>query len=152
MALRERHATGPVRAPSPTITAMSIADAALILDNALSAHQQWRAAIHVAVATGKRLEVAPMRQDDGCELGRWLHGEGQAQHRTRPLFTELIHSHQDFHVVASVVASILKGKSPEQAVALMEGNSKFAASSRALGIAIMRLKGELQKLPEADKF
>ena len=128
---------------------MSIAhpDAALVLDNALSAHQEWRSAIHVAVAAGRALDAAPMRRDDGCELGRWLHGEGQEEHGARPLFTELMDAHQDFHVVASVVASVLNGKTPVEAVGLMEGRSKFAACSRTLGMAIMRFKGELQKWP-----
>jgi len=121
-----------------------------ILDNAISAHQQWKTAMHVAVASGQKLDVASIRPDDCCELGRWLHADGKSSYASRPSFTELLETHADFHVVASVVASILNGGAYELTTGLLEGRSKFAAASRALGISIMRIKGELQTAPEPD--
>lgn len=123
-------------------------ETAVVLDNALSAHQEWKSAIHVAVASGRKLDVASIRPDNCCELGRWLHGEGQSLYGSRQTFTELLENHADFHVVASVVASILNHSVYDQTIGLMEGNSKFASASRAMGISIMRLKGEIQKQDE----
>jgi methyl-accepting chemotaxis protein len=123
-------------------------ETARILDNALSAHQEWKSAIHVAVASGRKLDVASIRPDDCCELGRWLHGDGRKLHSARLSFTELLETHADFHVVASVVASILNHSLYDETIGMMEGRSKFAGASRAMGISIMRLKGELQKQHE----
>jgi hypothetical protein len=119
-----------------------------VLDNAISAHQQWKTAMHVAVASGQILDVASIRPDDCCELGRWLHTDGTRHYGRKPTFTELLETHADFHVVASVVASILNGSATDRTTDLLEGRSKFANASMALGIAIMRFKGELQAAPD----
>lgn len=110
------------------------------LDSALHAHQQWKAYLQDAVEAGKQLDVGLIRRDDCCNLGKWLRSDGHANYGHTPEFIKLLDTHDEFHLVSSVVARIINCKSSDQAKSMLEGSSQFSAASNDVALAIHRLK------------
>ena len=115
----------------------------ITLDNAFSAHRSWKDRLLAAVESGEVLDVATIKRDDCCDLGRWLHSEGRKLYGTKPQFTKLMETHSDFHAVTGVVAGIVNSKDHETAKALIGGSSQFASASMAVGMAILALKKDV---------
>lgn len=115
-------------------------DAHVTLDSAMHAHNQWKSRLRDAVRAKEVLDVAEIRRDDCCDLGKWLYSNGRVAYGHRPEFTNLLDRHNDFHLVASVVARIINGKDYEQAKAMLVGSSQFASASTDVMVAIMQLK------------
>ena len=112
----------------------------IALDSALYAHQQWKVKLQEAVKSGEQLDVEKIRRDDCCNLGKWLHSEGRAKYGHMPEFIKLLDTHDEFHLVTSVVAMIINVKEYKQANAMLEGSSKFSSASTDVALAIFRLK------------
>ena len=73
-------------------------------DQAIEAHRGWKVKLRKALAGQESIDADTACRDDACTLGRWLHGAGGQRWGSRPLFTELIERHAQFHQVAGNVA------------------------------------------------
>ena len=73
-------------------------------DQAIEAHRSWKVKLRKALAGQESIDADTACRDDACTLGRWLHGAGGQRWGSRPLFTELIERHAQFHQVAGNVA------------------------------------------------
>lgn len=103
---------------------------ATMISRAKTAHVAWRARLRHAIA-GKGSLPPPeqARLDDACELGRWLHGEGERCCAGQPGFAELLQQHRDFHRrVGELIPLIAIGKGAEVYQDLESG--KLAEHSR----------------------
>jgi hypothetical protein len=113
---------------------------AMDLSLALRAHLQWKRKLQDAIETGEALDVDTIKRDDCCDLGRWLHGDGELTFGSRVEFTKLVHAHSEFHVVTGLIAGIINNKEFDDAIKMLLGNNHFETASRAVGIAITDLK------------
>lgn len=114
------------------------------LDQAVTAHTQWKLKLRTAISRKEQLDVAVVCRDDQCPLGKWLHGEGRLQYGARGTFTRLTDSHRKFHAEVGNVAREVNGGRFAQAEKLLEAGSAFAGASTDVGMAINALKRELQ--------
>lgn len=115
-------------------------ETALTLDRAFAAHQQWKIKLQESVTARATLDVATIRRDDCCELGKWLHSDARSAYGHKPEFKNLLAKHASFHLVASVVAGIINTKQYGEATALLQDYSLFSTASADVGMAIMALK------------
>ncbi len=115
----------------------------ICLENAIDAHRKWRQVLAAAVAAGDTLDSATLRRNDCCELGNWLHSHGRRLYGGKPEFVRLMARHNDFHLVASMVANSVNDGEYTDAKKMFSGNSQFAQASIDVEIAIMRLKFSL---------
>ena len=118
----------------------SATETSLTLERAFAAHQQWKQRLQDSVSSGSALDVATIRRDDCCELGKWLHTTGRSLYGGRPEFSTLISKHARFHLVAGVVAGIINSREYDEAVSVLQDSSHFAIASTEVGMAIMALK------------
>lgn len=103
----------PASAALPVLTELAALDdgeARAELDGldfarAIRAHQLWKKRlVQVMNGAGDELfDIATVRRDDCCELGRWLHGDGSRQHGQVDTFRRLLLTHQAFHEAAADV-------------------------------------------------
>jgi len=113
------------------------------LDEAVSAHSNWKRELRVYVAKGDRsLRPSDISVDHKCALGQWIYSEG-ASYQSLPEYTKLKYEHSRFHMIAAEV--IRKANSGDAISAELEpcSNSEFSTSSSAVVIAIMALKKRL---------
>lgn len=125
----------------------SVSKTNITLDNAFRVHNEWKSRLKAAVSSGEPLDVATIKKDDCCELGQWLHAEGKRAYGHRPEFTRLLDKHQEFHTVASIVATIINKKDVAGAEAMLQGSSQFSSASTEVLMAIMQLKAAVTSQP-----
>jgi methyl-accepting chemotaxis protein len=110
------------------------------LDNAIATHAQWKMKFRGAIAGKQLMDAATIAKDNCCEVGQWLHGEGQSSWGGRPEFVALIARHKTFHSEAGKVAAAINAKNFEIANKMIDSSTPFAAASSAVGVAILALK------------
>lgn len=113
------------------------------LDDAVSAHAQWKTKFRTAITKHETLDAATITKDNCCELGKWLHGEGKSLYSSKVEFTALIEKHKGFHGEAGKVAVAINAKKFPEAEAMLGGGTPFGAASTEVGVAIGRLKKAL---------
>ena len=85
------------------------------------------------------LNAATASGDHNCELGKWLHGEGQ-KFAGLPEFATLVTDHAMFHKAAGeVIRRADVGQKVSEEVAL-GANSEFAKASSSVVSELMQLK------------
>lgn len=111
---------------------------ARFLSRALQTHLHWKERLLDAVHGGEIPNRRTACSDDCCELGKWLHGEGQAL-RGHAGFRELLEGHRRFHAsVGRVLALVDAQKLTEAEGEIMTG--AFAQHSKDVIAGIKRLK------------
>jgi len=115
----------------------------ICLDDAIEAHRQWREKLKVAAATGEPLDAASLRRNDCCDLGKWIHAKGRQLYGSKPEFVKLMARHNDFHLVASMVANSINDREYTDLQKVLNGNSQFAQASLDVETAVMTLKFSL---------
>ena len=120
-----------------------VAQVAVDLDHAIDIHRRWQEKLKAAVATGETLDAAILRRSDCCDLGKWLHTQGRALYGSKPEFVKLMARHNDFHLVASMVANSINDGEYTDTQKVLNGNSQFAQASIDVEMAIMTLKFSL---------
>jgi methyl-accepting chemotaxis protein len=110
------------------------------LDNAIAVHAQWKMKFRGAIVAKETLDAAVIAQDNCCEIGKWLHGEGRSAWGAKPEFVALIERHKTFHVEAGKVASAINARNFDLATRMIDGSTPFAAASSTVGVAILALK------------
>lgn len=78
---------------------------------AIAAHVNWKLRIH-ALLTGKlpeKLDPTTIARDNGCELGKWIHGAGKGQMPAAE-HAALTAAHAGFHKEAArIVGEVYAG-------------------------------------------
>ena len=95
-------------------------------DKAIEAHRQWKVKLRSAIAQHEKLDADTICRDDRCPLGQWLHGSGGQRWGTRPLFTQLLAKHADFHQSAGSVARKINAGQYADAEKLIGSGSHFS--------------------------
>lgn len=112
----------------------------LTLDKAQAAHADWKRKLLKAVDGAEVLDVASIRRDDCCDLGKWLHSTGKVHYGHIPEFQTLIDKHRDFHDITGIVAGIINARNTETAKSMLGGSSQFSYASMEVLVAINALK------------
>ena len=120
-------------------------------DQAIAAHSSWKAKLRTYLAKPDRsLTASEVAQDNKCDLGKWLAGEGKA-FANLPEFQTLRTEHSRFHKAAGeVVHHADSGKNTSEEVAL-GGKSEFSSASSAVVNALMAMKNKVAKHPVGAK-
>jgi Chemoreceptor zinc-binding domain len=109
-------------------------------DQAISAHVQWKSKLATYIAKPDHsLNAETIAKDDQCELGKWIHGEGQKFARLAD-FQKLVADPARFHAAAAdVVRKADSGQKASEEIAL-GAKSPYAAASNAVVSSLMHMK------------
>ncbi|MFM2066855.1 MAG: hypothetical protein RLZZ584_1764 [Pseudomonadota bacterium] len=125
--------------------AAQAADADIDLSEAIGKHMQWKTTLRNAALRGEALDVATIRRDDCCMLGRWLHGPGARQWQGQPKFVDLVERHRGFHHAAAEVAGAIVAGDRERGLQMMQGGTEFTRSTQTVVVAIRALIQQQQQ-------
>ena len=84
------------------------------------AHLKWKVRLHQTIAgtSSETLDPSAIARDNVCEMGKWIHGEGQKL-SGNPDFQHLIEEHAAFHKCAGKIASLSNSGQKHAAEALL---------------------------------
>jgi len=112
-------------------------------DDAIVSHLKWKIHLRNFIdGRGKGIDVATVAEDEGCELGRWIQGEGK-QFENSPTFQELVAKHSQFHRTAAEIVDMVIAGDKAGAEELLSIGREFSSASRDIVGAIMRLEEEV---------
>lgn len=108
--------------------------AELDIDTAIAAHENWKVRLHnqIAGTSTEKLDPALICLDDRCDLGKWLHGQGQKRLGKYPAFSVLVARHRYFHVQASTVAAHVQAGDTASAEKVLNGPFKHGSNQVVL--------------------
>jgi hypothetical protein len=108
-----------------------------MIEQAIASHGAWRTRLGQAIAAGRAdVDVAKVKRDDLCELGRWLYREADSIDRRSPGYTRVRQLHAAFHLeTARVLELAVQGRQAD-AEAAIAMHTPFAATSAALTAAL----------------
>jgi hypothetical protein len=114
--------------------------AELDIDTAIANHENWKVRLQNQIhgASLEQLDPEAIRQDNRCDLGRWLHGPGRERLGHYPAFTVLVARHQYFHVQASAVAAQAQGGDMAGAEKTLNGSFRHASNQVVLLLKALR--------------
>ena len=95
----------------------------LDIDVAIGAHQNWkdRLVVYLDGKSTEDLRPEVICHDDRCDLGKWIHSDGQKQLGQYAMFSELRAVHKMFHQQASSVVALHQAGKRTDAKALLDG-------------------------------
>lgn len=110
-------------------------------DDAIKAHVSWKIRLKQYIQKPDRSYSAEVvSQDNLCDLGKWIHGEGEALYGKNPDFTHLKSEHAEFHKAASnIIKKADSGHNVTEELAL-GANSEFTKYSNSITTIIMKLR------------
>lgn len=113
------------------------------IDDAISAHSSWKMKLSAYLSHPDRsLKAATVGASNGCELGKWLNGEGH-KYSKLPEFAKLVADHARFHkAAAGVVEKADTGQRVTEEIAL-GSKSEFASASAAVVKSLMAMKAHV---------
>jgi hypothetical protein len=117
-----------------------ISETVLTLDRAHAAHLQWKVKLQDSITAHATLDIATIKRDDCCELGKWLYSDARRLYGNKPQFKRLLAKHTSFHLVTGVVAKIINDKQFDEATAMLRDFSLFSTASADVCVAISELK------------
>lgn len=133
-------ASQSAQAEADRLEALKKAARSLDIDVAIAAHENWKARL-LAYLDGKSSEdLRPevVACDDRCDLGKWIHGEGQASLGSDVAFVDLRATHKMFHYSASTIVTMAQTGRRNEARELL--NSGFATLSERIKAKLRELK------------
>ena len=110
---------------------------------AIEAHRKWKVTLRQAIAQRQTLDAEKICRDDQCPLGKWIHGPGGKRWGSKPMFSELLGKHAEFHLTAGEVAQTINAGMYEDAERLIGSGSKFANVSNEVATILTKAKREL---------
>jgi len=95
----------------------------LDIDVAIGAHKNWKDRLTNYLEGNSSEDLRPevICHDDRCDLGKWIHSDGQRQLGQYPMFTELRAVHKMFHQQASSVVALHQAGKVDAAKWLLDG-------------------------------
>ena len=108
-------------------------------EDAIKAHTFWKVTLRWMINGQRPIDPQTIAVDQACELGRWIHGEGQ-KYRHLPLFATLLGEHAEFHRVAAEVVEMIQSGNILGAEAMLEPEGRFTAASQHTIDAIRALQ------------
>jgi methyl-accepting chemotaxis protein len=121
---------------------LAVGETRMNLDAGIEKHAEWKLKLRTAIDKKETLDAATISKDNLCELGKWLHGEGKTAFSKHPSHGECLAKHAAFHVEAGKVAKLINEKKYSEAHAAIRLETPYAAASKAVTLAIVRLKQE----------
>jgi methyl-accepting chemotaxis protein len=108
-------------------------------EEAVKKHAEWRLKFRIAISKKEQMDAATIGQDNCCQLGQWLYGEGKTRWGSNPAFQKVLDTHKAFHVQAGQIAGLINaGKYTEAEAAL--GNDAYTRASNEVGVALLAFK------------
>lgn len=114
----------------------------LNIDVAVMAHENWKLRLETYLEGKSEEHLQPelVCCDDRCDLGKWIHGEGEAHLGQYMTFQDLKATHKMFHYTASSVLTLSQAGKQDEAHELLHG--EFAK----LSTTVKRRLGDLKAL------
>ncbi len=112
------------------------------LDSAIHTHVCWHAILTNAIAERGRLSEIMIAMDNQCDLGRWLHGEGNKHYAHLASYHTCLALHAAFHQCAGEVAALINASDYARAEAMIEFGSPYLDISAALIRTLRAIKTE----------
>lgn len=109
------------------------------------AHLKWKTRLRNAVRDGEKFDVATVRRDDCCALGKWIYGNGRARWGHQPGLTNLMNSHAQFHKEASRIAEAANRGDQNQVSAMIAAGTDFARATQSTVMALRSLDTEMRQ-------
>jgi hypothetical protein len=108
------------------------------------AHSQWKTKLRSAIEGKQQVDSRSAGQDDQCEMGKWIHGEGKRYANLKE-YGDLKTKHTTFHAcVPKVMTQALS--SPSKALDMLHPfDGEFGRASSNCVNAIMSLERALPK-------
>jgi Chemoreceptor zinc-binding domain len=96
---------------------------ALDIDVAIGAHKNWkdRLSMYLEGKSTEDLRPEVICHDDRCDLGKWIHSDGEKQLGKYAMFSELRAVHKMFHQQASSVVALHQTGKVDAAKWLLDG-------------------------------
>ncbi len=114
------------------------------LDTAFQKHGEWIEVFCNAIFNQNSLDALAYEKDNHCELGMWLYGEGKKQYGKLNSYSCLVSKHASFHEAAGKIVQAINAGEYIKAEVLLGEEGDYAAASRAVHLAIKKLKEESQ--------
>jgi hypothetical protein len=101
-------------APASAATATPVRRGRIDIKEAIDAHVRWRQRLEDYIRGAGPLGAGDAADDDRCELGQWLHGEGQNRYGHLELFEDLKSAHTQLHErVGNILGRVRAGQRDE---------------------------------------
>ena len=111
------------------------------LNAAINAHVAWKQRLSKCLAGGdEKLDPSVVGRDDQCDLGKWIHGDGQRLASDTD-FRSLMTQHAVFHTRAAEVVEMCRRGDKSAARQMMDGG--YAAAANAVIRTLGTLKGRV---------
>ncbi len=90
----------------------------------IEAHRQWRLRLqsYLDGRSQEQLDETAICHDNRCELGKWIHSNGQKFYGDEATFQRLTSDHAAFHRAAGDVVSVYKSKGDRDARRVLNGD------------------------------
>ena len=101
MAIFRKRSANPATPDNPLFEAPDSLD----VTSAIEAHLSWKLRLQAYIdgSAKDRLDADIVGADDVCELGMWIHSQGEAQFGDQAKFQELKETHRRFHACAGEI-------------------------------------------------
>lgn len=90
----------------------------------IMAHRDWRRRLvaYIEGASNETLDEKVICCDDRCDLGHWIHGNGQKFYGDEAVFQQLVGDHAAFHRAAGDVVGQYKTSGEKDARRILNGD------------------------------
>lgn len=133
----DSHSKETEQAKQEAQAALIKAAESLNIDVAIMAHENWKLRLETYLAGKSEENLRPevVCCDERCDLGKWIHGDGEAHLGQYMTFQDLKATHKMFHYTASNVVTLSQAGKPDEAKALLHGefNKLSTSVKRRLG-------------------
>jgi methyl-accepting chemotaxis protein len=138
-----RKITTPVNEQTYQAQAASVTMPTINFDEVLEKHSDWKVKLRTAITQQEKLDAATLAKDNCCDFGKWLYGDAKTHLGHRASFTDCVAKHAVFHVEAGKIATNINAKKFQEADRMLGAESAFNKASIATGIAVIRLKKDV---------
>jgi methyl-accepting chemotaxis protein len=115
------------------------------IDEVLSKHLAWKTKFIHAAYSGRPMNPAEIEQDNWCETGKWMQGEGKIKYGHLPSYETCLKRHAEFHIEAGKILSALRAKHFTEAKGLLQLDSGFSLAALGLWNGFVELKNEVNR-------
>lgn len=112
------------------------------LDSAISKHAEWKLKFRSAITKQETMDAETISKDNCCDLGKWLYGEAKVKFGKLSTHADCTAKHKAFHVEAGKVAKTINAKKFQEAEAMINSGTPYAAASSGVGVSVMALRKE----------